>query len=97
MAITPSGSFAAAHAANKVQAIIMALWDDWFGTGKKMIIVHQLHPILETFITRLWAEAGHVFSSKQILLPAKRGLISHVIKNACALGEICEINAIRIC
>ena len=71
--------------------------DDWFGTGKKMIIIHQLHPILETFITRLWAEAGHVFSSKQILLPAKRGLISHVIKNACALGEICEINAIRIC
>ena len=71
--------------------------DDWFGIGKKMIIIHQLHPILETFITRLWAEAGHVFSSKQILLPAKRGLISHVIKNACALGEICEINAIRIC
>ncbi|WJZ92644.1 hypothetical protein VitviT2T_011628 [Vitis vinifera] len=31
-----------------------------------MIIIHQLHPILETFITRLWAEAGHVFSSKQI-------------------------------
>ncbi|KAL6322612.1 hypothetical protein AAG906_014282 [Vitis piasezkii] len=33
--------------------------DDWFGTEKKMIIIHQLHPILETFIIRLWVEAGH--------------------------------------
>ena len=29
MAITPSGFFAAAHAANKVQAIIMALWEEY--------------------------------------------------------------------
>ena len=59
--------------------------DDWFGTEKKMIIIHQLHPILEAFIIRLWVEAGHVFSSTQILLPPKRGLISHIIKNARAL------------
>jgi len=71
--------------------------DDWFGTEKKMIIIHQLHPILETFIIRLWVEAGHVFSSTQILLPAKRGLISHVIKNAHVLGKIPEINTIRAC
>ena len=71
--------------------------DDWFGTEKKMIIIHQLHPILETFMTRFWVEAGHVFSSKQILLPIKRGLISHAIKNAHVLGEICKINAIRVC
>ena len=69
----------------------------WFGIEKKMIIIHQLHPILETFMTKFWVEAGHVFSSKQIMLPAKRGLISHVIKNVHVLGEICEINAIRVC
>ena len=42
-------------------------------------------------------EAGHVCSSKQILLPAKRGLISHVTKNAHVLEEIREINVIRVC
>ena len=72
--------------------------DDWFGTEKKMIIIHQLHPILETFIIRLWVEAGPVFSLTQILLPAKRGLISHVIKkNTHVLEEIREINVIRVC
>ena len=29
MVITPFGFFAAAHAANKVQAIIMALWEEY--------------------------------------------------------------------
>ena len=71
--------------------------NDWFGTEKKLIFIHQLHPILETFIIRLWVEAGHAFSSTQIMLPAKRGLIYHVIKNAHVLGEILEINTIRVC